>query len=305
MPTSTLVQEARVREVPFANNLLVNPGFEIWQRGAGPFSPTPGTREFTADEWYFSVGGTGSGSVSQEVTEKYTGTSSLKAVVTYVSNPIGVLQGFEAYKSLEGSYVTASIWAKSSVAGYPLLTVRDYDGITEGGVNGTHSGSGEWELLTAYKQLRTGLTPYSVVVAHSYGAWVQVMLHATGTYYIDGAVAVAGYFPEGLMYRPPNPAQDMLRCERFYQKNDSGASWASLPMFTGITTSGVFNYVSVPFSTVMASVPTVTVSNYAVSSFGATSTVWCNGDRGFWVGRQATATNNRGYFGDTWTAEIT
>ena len=32
-------------------NLLINPGFEIWQRGAGPAVISPSGFSFQADEW--------------------------------------------------------------------------------------------------------------------------------------------------------------------------------------------------------------------------------------------------------------
>ena len=76
-------------------------------------------------------------------------------------------------------------------------------------------------------------------------------------------------------------------------------------MWTGKTVSGNWYYNSIPFSTPMAATPTVTLTNYGNSAFGVSSSLGCNGRRGFWNWRQASANNNRGYFGDEWKAEVT
>src|SRR5215831_2861310 len=56
-------------------NLLTNGGFEIWQRGNGPF-----TAGYHADRWTLQAGGTDTFSVSRDSTNQDTGSQYCAAV---------------------------------------------------------------------------------------------------------------------------------------------------------------------------------------------------------------------------------
>ena len=275
-------------------NLLINPGFEIWQRGAGPFTTH---YTFSADEWLLNIS-SGTLSVARSTSALF---GDYCASMTVGGAGVGNIgQGIEVYKSLEDAWVTFSVWVNAPVGVSVWITLGSYpNGVDYTPVVGT----GTWQQAVVTRNMGSGLTGHGSW-PHSYGAVAQVQCNENATVLVDGAVLAVGYFPEGLMYRPPNPAQDMLRCERYYQKSDA-ANWASRTMWTGKCTSGSVYYMNMPFSTKMAAVPTISVTNYSSGSFPATaSSTWCNGTQGFWFGRTANATNNRGFFGDIWSAEV-
>jgi hypothetical protein len=248
------------------DNLLVNPGFEIWQRGAGPFT---GNNQYTADEWELD---TNHGlTVTQETDLVKTGSSSAKLVHVPSANNARLSQGIENYKSLEGLWVTFSMWVYTSAP--VLLLIQDY---TSAGAETTgsaaHSGVARWERLTATKQIRTDLTSFS----WPHGAGMRVIVYldddTPGTYYLDGAVLAVGYMPHGVPYAPLPVAEDYDRCLRFYEagvdrdyKQDTGS--------TGVTDSRIST--AVHFSTIKAAVPTLTTatSNPIGSSTNATDTI--------------------------------
>ena len=273
-------------------NLLVNPGFEIWQRGAGPFTTTDG---FSADEWALK-GGTGQ-SVSRSASPKsgvyglsYTNTSGAARSLN---------QGVEAYKSLEGLYVTFSVWVNCATASMARAFITDYVAAQESVVSGYHTGGGAWERLTAVKLIRTGLATYASH-PHSFGVQVGIVVDGNVTgMLIDGASLVLGNFPQGVPFLPLNPAEDMQRCERFYE---GGASW----MFQGI--SGV---------SLSQNRQTWQIDFKTLKSAAATVTGTPSGGNGTWDGiiGGANQTHFRTGFTNivgndaggtvTWTAEVT
>ena len=246
-------------------NLLVNPGFEIWQRGVGPFTASAA---FTADEW--ALPGTGA-TATKETTEVHGGVSSLKIVTT--ANTSGIHQGVECYKSLEGLEVTFSVWVKSSNASVKAF-LGDYNGSSEYATMAYHSGGGDWELLTCTKVIRTGLITESSW-PHGFGIRVGVTQDdAVATYYVDSAVAVAAEvaFPEGLSYAPLNPAEDKARCQRFYETGldvrTVRACGATSNSNQGAHTRS-FQYKASKLAT-----PTVTLANKSIKSLSAFGGTW-------------------------------
>src|SRR3989344_4330210 len=71
-------------------NYLTNPGFEIWQRGTGPFS---GDGVFTADMWVININNASTFAVTQESTIIPTDSRySLKAVYTHVASGLSYIE---------------------------------------------------------------------------------------------------------------------------------------------------------------------------------------------------------------------
>ena len=212
-------------------NLLVNPGFEIWQRGAGPFAVT---LDYTADEWRSSFS-SGTMSVSQESSIVHGGVSSLK-IVDNTSGTGGINQGVEIYSSLEGLWLTFSVDVYSSLA-TTVAYVGDWTSAQELELSDYHTGSGGWERLTVTKLIRSGLGTPPSSWPHLFSIRVGVAAGSAGTIYLDNASLVIGNFPDGVPFIPLNPAEDQARCERFFEETNvylagysSGAgsnNWAS------------------------------------------------------------------------------
>ena len=230
-------------------NLLVNPGFEIWQRGAGSFT---GDGAITADEWQMDFS-TGPMSVDRNSSPKF-GTNC--AEISAPDNSV-LRQGIEAYKSLESLSLTFSAWIKTSTSNAALLRLRDYDGSTvEIETGAYHTGSGDWEHLTVTKVIRTGLQT-AAGITHGFGLSADLRFDAACTAYIDGASLVIGNYPEGVPFIPLNLADDWSRCQRFYEKlgRHNGGEYMSI---SGYGTSGDTYKQSIGFSTLKSAVPTVT-----------------------------------------------
>jgi hypothetical protein len=208
-----------------AKNILINPGFETWQRGNGAFTAS-GT--FTADEWLMSIEPGGTLSVSKETTIKKYGLSSVKCIYTHNAAASAIRQGIEVWPDIQGQTLTFSVWVKSSVVGGVYLTINDYliPPDTGSGVASSRNVTTDWEQLTVVYTTRTGLglNPQGV---HNFGITVSCAFDVSGTYYFDGAALAIGEYYDGLDFFPPNTAEDLLRCKRFFDMGEESVTGVS------------------------------------------------------------------------------
>lgn len=290
------IQQNQINNYGYAQaNLLVNPGFEIWQRGtAFTLGPPP---QFAADEWTLDGVG-GSGCVAQRSISPLYGTYSAKLTMVGAVE-MNFSQGVENYKSLEGQYLTFSMWCKTSLPNALRVRIADYDGGVEDSYSSYHSGGGGWEHLTAIKLIRTGLTPYAPW-EHSFGIRVSAFLSVAGDAWVDGATLAFGNFPQGLPYIPLNPAEDVMRCERFYQISGPSEAHNSTMLMNPTTQSGRVN---TRLTTRMQAVPTVSIAMTAgigLYDSPATGTGSTLNDQANWVGPLIPAISEV-HFGAYWS----
>jgi len=207
-------------------NLLINPGFETWQRGAGPVSIAPNGRAFLADEWEATCGPSGGGTTSyRQSTSPHSG--SIAADVNYTGTQVcNFMQGIEAARSLSGLWLTFSAWVKTTGMDVKV-GIGDYTAGMEV-VEVPHSGSGNWEQLTVRKLIRSGLTS-SVVWPHDFPLIVYVYTTSAARFYVDSAMLVPGNFPEGVPFVPSNRADDWEKCQRFYETGSCFFGHAASP----------------------------------------------------------------------------
>lgn len=247
--TASVAPAARLAP-QLAHNLLVNPGFEIWQRGAGPFT---GDLAFSADEWWTVLNG---GSVSiVPSAAAYMGAYCMSFDFTFVSASGGVRQGIENWRQLEGQWITFSVWVQSSVS--CNAGINDWNGATQDAVvSNTHTGGGGWERLTVVKKIRTGLASGSASFPHGYGVMVHVFSGVSGLLLIDAATCAVGEYRDGVDFLPLNPADDMNRCQRFYEVHSGPYS---VPGFHGMYANGGSQLVTIStsFNTRKAATPTM------------------------------------------------
>lgn len=247
-------------------NLLVNPGFEFWQRGTGSVSIAPNGRAFRADEWQATCGPSGGGTTTYQASLSPV-SGSYAADVNYTgTDNANFMQGIECFNSLEGLTLTFSVWLKTSGSN---VTVGIGDA-TSGGQDNTyvsHSGSGNWERLTVIRTIRTGLTTFGVW-PHDYGLIVWVNTQGAARFYVDDAVLVVGNFLEGVPFVPLSRARDLARCQRYYQAGSLlyecpvTGCWSGFPLGEWVPPSGGgwAATKTVYFNTYMATTPTVTWS---------------------------------------------
>ncbi len=168
-------------------NLLVNGGFEVWQRGNGPFAATG---NFAADRWQMSFGG-GTMSVTRDTANVATPDSAACAAVV-VTSPSNVLltQTLEG-THLRGRTVTFSMRVKTSTASAVRINV--FDGVATQ-ASAFHSGGGAYETLTVTATLGAAVTGTNIL---------QVSFAVACTAYLDNAMLVVG--SQAADYAPLHP----------------------------------------------------------------------------------------------------
>jgi len=194
-------------------NYLTNGGFEIWQRGTGPF-----TGNYCADRWLLGVNGSDTLSVSRATGNNadygVTG-SNYSAGVTYTKgsgNSSAVLQYLKQADAfqLAGRTVTLSMRVLCSVANMVRVGLDTDAG--GGGIYNTpsprslyHSGDGTWQTLS----VTVSLGACSYVAASAY------FDTNSGVAYIDSAMLTIGTVASDFV--PLHPADDLARCWRYYE----------------------------------------------------------------------------------------
>jgi hypothetical protein len=180
-------------------NLLVNPGFEWWQRGNGPF-----TANFTysADRWLSSLAGTDTLSVAKDTTNMDTGSMACAACTFTLgtgAGATGLFQQFintDAGGQLSGRPLALSVRVRTSVANAVRLSAF-------GAYSAYHPGNGTYQTLSV-----TGTSVGSFSIA--------VVFVASCTAYLDNATLVVGSQPAN--YVPLHPSDDLSRCLRYYEQ---------------------------------------------------------------------------------------
>jgi len=243
-----------------SGNLLTNGGFEVWQRGTGSFTAD---QAYSADCWMLFKSGASTITVTQETSTIATNSRySLKAVTT--STTCGVQQKIENGYALRGKTVAASIRVQQSVASGLRLSLSD-----DGGGSGTAS----------YSTTTGSFVTITVTMAVSATAtYLTFALYCdlAGTYYFDNAMLVIG--PNAAPYEPLHPADDLLRCQRYYEFIGGATNSIYLRAYQSaseylITT--LFYKVSKGGTPTVTKIGTWTVNNCAQPTVGNPSAVTC------------------------------
>lgn len=218
-------------------NLLVNGGFEVWQRGAGAFTASGA---YTADRWVMEEGSLSAMSVTQESTTiDSQGRYSLACVYTH-SSTSALYQDVENWRDFKGKTVSFSVRVRQSVAS--MMRVQLSDGV---------------DLIASSPIATTGsfvthTISYTVETsATTLRASVQFL--ASGTAYLDNAMLVVG--PAPAPYQPLHPQEDLARCQRYYEVH--GGVNTSLAV-GGYNAAGGGDTFYLPFATFKGGTPTVT-----------------------------------------------
>jgi hypothetical protein len=233
-------------------NLLDNGGFEVWQRGAGPFT---GAWQPTADRWWGYTTGT---ATIQRSTDAKEGNYSMEYVQSAGANG-SMRQSLENFQSLEGQYLTFSMWVKTSSLNAARLSLYDWNGVSAEAENGEyHTGSGEWERLSVTKLIRTGLASGYGSTPHTFGLLLYVHIAGGCTVKLDGATCVVGNFPEGVPYAPEHPADEIEKCERFCEYGWTRRGFISNGPYNS---SGVTIMAGIAFKTYKQATPVMTYTS--------------------------------------------
>lgn len=227
-------------------NLLTNGGFEVNQRGG----TVTANNAYAHDRWQHLLGGTSTGTITDETTTVDTGSGhALKWVYTHGSAVSSIDQKVEDYLQLRGRTVSFRIRVRQGVAS----TVRAY--VSDSGTktySATQATTGAY--LTFAVTLAIGAAATSVRVG--------VEISASDTVYLDNASLVEG--STAVPYVPLHPADDLARCLRYYEVLGSGQTGEVFAV--GQATSATAVSMRIAYAA-KAVVPTITVT--AAGDFGA------------------------------------
>lgn len=231
-------------------NLLTNPGFEVWQRGAGPFT-TNGV--YAADRWITGIG-TSSCSVTRIASTIGSKGFSAQIVYTHVGGgSFSFSQKLENFTPLQGRTITFSCKVKSTVAATIRLWI--YDSVNTYRYSSYNVGTGE-ETLSVTATIDAATTNVTL------GMYSLV---ASCTFEMNDAVCVMGSVPAD--YVPRTPADELAQCLRYYEV--LGSSVVGEVFAVGFAYAAGSAMWVIPFKAIKAIIPTVTYS--ASGDFGPTS----------------------------------
>lgn len=220
-------------------NLLVNPGFEVWQRGVGPFATTA---TYGPDRWQLSTGAGSSQSVSRDASLPDAGSAYCAAVAyTHVTGASVLQQRIEDYPQLRGRTLVFAARVRASVANAVRVGIHDGTGWSYGAY---HAGGGGYETLSM--ALAVPASAASITV----GVWYN----ATGTFYLDNATLHLGVSP--VPYAPLPPAEEWARCLRYYEVH--GGATGTFPIMQGYNAAGATSAMGIGFAVRKAVTPTLT-----------------------------------------------
>jgi hypothetical protein len=235
------------------DNLLTNGGFEIWQRGNGPFTAS-GT--YTADRWGMAMTGTDALSVSRNTANADTANGSVACAACVYTAGTGANSQLQATLKVSDGYqltgrtYSLSVRCSASVANAARITVSGDGGFTT--VNSAfHPGGSTYQTLTV--TFTCTATQTQVVIG------LQHVVSCTA--YWDNAMLVVGSQPAN--YVPLHPADDLARCLRYYEIWGVGAAGKYLMMGQCYTSTSAI--CSISYRAEKAVTPTVTAA--ALSNF--------------------------------------
>src|SRR5215469_4504027 len=182
-------------------NLLTNGGFEIWQRGNGPFT---GGSVYTADRWITYVASGDTFSITRDTTHGDNGAGVCMAV-TYTRSTGGsqIQQVIEDVVQNRSRTFTFSVRVFQTVANSVRIGI--YDSVNGFRYSPVGTTANAYQTLTLTAPIGATATNITLVVD----------FQASCTAYLDNAMLVVGTQPAN--YVPLHPADDLARCLRYFE----------------------------------------------------------------------------------------
>lgn len=257
-------------------NHLINPHFDIWQRGTSDSMAAAGDAAYLADRWLTLFDGTGNNiTVSRQAFTA--GQTDVPGEPTYfyriaqTASPAGqtysaVRQAIEDVRTLAGKQITCWAWMKAAAAENVFFQTRQDFGVG-GSADVTELGSTEsvttdWQLFTfttdlasvSGKTIGTG-SSINMELFFENGEQYQVDIAETGV-----VVGTAANIPE---VNKRFPGEELVLCQRYYRQSYAQGTFAGALDTKGslntITNSGGDFNIQVDFSITMRAAPTVTI----------------------------------------------
>ena len=217
-------------------NILINGGFDIWQRGIGVDSAYGVTGStYFADRWVrvdgiTSAGATGALSLQRmdfagnqtsvegnpsHYLRSYSGISGSTGDYVYIENRI------EDVRTVRNEQLTLSFYAKSSIAGKTMGTVltQNYDGINNQVI--TDINTGGFEITAAWKKFAKSFDAPEISTTPSGEHYVAIGfdMSNTGSASIDLAQVKLERGGSASSFVPINATDELEKCSRYYQRS--------------------------------------------------------------------------------------
>lgn len=248
-------------------NIIINGGFEVWQRGTTFNNAVNGA--FTADRWkHDHSAGVFTVNITQETTIKDSGNASLKMDVSSVTSgtQCTVYQYVENVKQLSGRTLTVTARVRTNVANKIRLELSD---AASASYSAYHSGGGTFETLTVTRAMGTTTGLGDIHAGCGFNSDTVV----ASTTYIDSFMMVIGSV--STPYAPEDSEIELARCQRYYEKSYDvatapGTVTTTDESYTPSVQSIGGNYVgNVAFKVTKRAAPTITFYNASTGSSGS------------------------------------
>jgi hypothetical protein len=224
-------------------NFVINPAFDVWVKGSGPFSSQWAV---TADRWMNGADSGTPGTVTKDVITPLTGmpgfTNCLKLVTPATASTYYILQPFEDFAHFAYQPMTFSAWVLTSAANTARVVLDG--GAGQKFVSSYHTGSGAWQRLS---------------ISATFGAVPNVSVYlqvegASKTVWFAGPMLTYGLDVRPFSVLPRT--LDVIRTQRYLEKHASPDTTGML--WRGYMTAGGGVAGFVPFNTEKGGVPSVT-----------------------------------------------
>lgn len=297
LATVDLELETLKQNIP---NILVNGGFEVWQRGTS-FS-NPSSLDYTADKWQFETNGTANVTVERSAVE-YEGNYAASLILNSAGTSTYLIlrQDIEDPEKYRSKTITITARVRANTANAVKLAVFDS---SSSSTSSYHTGGDTYELLTVTHTVNASTTVLRVRIQ-----W-DANLTATNYFLIDSAWL--GHGDQPLQYVIEDSAIELQKCQRYYQKIGGGITNEYIA--SGTCWSATNADLPFRFPVEMTSTPTMTViggNNFKcldnVAGTATTNSVSASGPhkKGFYLGLVVpAATFTIGYSTNTWTPTV-
>lgn len=237
---------------PCNPNLLINPDFSINQRGANTYS----TRGYSADRWILSVIGTGN-------------TGSYNADTHEIISNIKDTDGF--YASMQQHIENPSRFAGMEMTFSANITALDKTSLIQ--VWRTENGVTTSIAVTPYNTETEKILNFVMPDDLTEASKIRIILQTRGNAVLNWAKLELGSVATPFL--PPDPAAELLRCQRYftiYKHQNATASTDKCTIGVGYALTSSIIYALLPIAAMRSGV-TATISHSGVSLISGVDTV--------------------------------
>ena len=233
-------------------NLLINPDFSINQRGANTYS----TRGYSADRWILSVIGTGN-------------TGSYNADTHEIISNIKDTDGF--YASMQQHIENPSRFAGMEMTFSANITALDKTSLIQ--VWRTENGVTTSIAVTPYNTETEKILNFVMPDDLTEASKIRIILQTRGNAVLNWAKLELGSVATPFL--PPDPAAELLRCQRYftiYKHQNATSSTDKCTIGVGYALTSSIVYAVLPIAAMRSGV-TATISHSGLSLISGADTV--------------------------------